>query len=163
MFICFESFEEKSDTFPRVAVPMMFAVGREGSRDPELHDWLNYNGVLDAPVGLAQLRALHEAMREGRYVPSPGACNTVQTVGETIEDGGNCYNWAAVALAALRVLNYPARLSAFGDARDPHEHVVVAAWYAGAWRYLDAKGNQAGSDFLVRPREFERETIYRGA
>jgi hypothetical protein len=100
-------------------------------------------------------------MRAGRYVPSAPGCNTVLTVAEVIEDGGNCYNWAAVALAALHELNYPTRLSAFGDALDPSEHVVVAAWFAGAWRYLDAKGDQDGGDFLVRPSGFARETIYR--
>lgn len=158
MNICYLSFDDKLHVFPRVTVPMIFAAAAEGTNSPALLEWLDQGGVLDAPVGLVQLRALHQLARSGRYVPGPRGCDQILDTSTVIEEGGDCDNWAAVVLAALRTLGYPSRLSAFGDALDPHEHVTAAAWFGGAWRYLDAKPDQGGSDFLVRPPG--RETVY---
>jgi hypothetical protein len=158
--VCYQDHDHKRETFARVTVPSIFAAARAGVAEPALHEWLNFHGVLGAPRGLSQLRALHETARGSRYVPGPRGCDSILDVSTVIDQGGDCDNWAAVLLAAAAAMGYPARLHAFGTARDPHEHVAVAVFWAGAWRYLDAKGDQEGEEFLQRPRGFSQETVY---
>lgn len=159
--VCYSNHAEKRDLFSRVVVPGILVRARAGSRSRILTNWLRANQVTQAPRGMAQLNMLHQAARAGRYVPAPGGCDSLLDVSTVIQSGGDCDNWAAVLLAALLRLNYgPVRLSSFGDATDPHRHVAVSVWWAGGWRYLDAKGDQRGAEFLARPRGFEQETVH---
>lgn len=145
---CYSNAEEKRRKFPAVVIPALFDEAARGAHDRALIQWLAATGVADAPRGLPQLAALHEAARAGLYVPSrPANCDPPQPVDWTLARGGDCDQWAAVILAALRHLGYPASLWTFGDGADNFQHVAAAALWGARWRVMDAKGDARGLDF----------------
>jgi len=157
--ICYVSLGDKRRRFPVETVKMILSGARRAAREDRqrLAQWLDGSGALDLPDrSLEQLAAMHQAARAGRYVPAaPLHCDLARGVGETLDNGGDCDQWAVVLLAALKLLEYPAYLVAGGDASDPYRHVWVRARAGGRWWDLDPKGSQAGMDF-GHSADFER-------
>jgi hypothetical protein len=123
---CYDTPEDKRRLFPAVVIPAIYAEAHAGAQDDTLHFWLANAGIDQFPHGVAQLAALHELARTGRYTPaSPYNCDPIQSVSQTIIEGGDCDQWASVLLAALDVMGYEARLVTFGDELDRFAHVFV--------------------------------------
>lgn len=145
---CYRTPAEKAALFPAVVIPGIFAEARRAEFDPVLHYWLESVGMASTPRGLPQLLLLHALARAGIYKPAwPHNCDPMQPAGETILNGGDCDQWAAVLIAALAVLGYPARVITFGDQADRFRHVATAARWNGTWFFLDPKGDAVGLDF----------------
>lgn len=146
--ICYVDAADKRRRFQAEVIPGIYNEAARSARDPSLAYWLQTSGVADAPAGLAQLVALHDLARAGTYrTPAGFNCDPLQAVAVTIDEGGDCDQWAAVLLAAFAILGYEGRLMTFGDAGDRFQHVAVAAKFGRDWYILDPKGDAAGLEF----------------
>lgn len=145
---CYATFAEKREVFPREVIPALFAMALEAAAVSEqLTSWLSEGALLQYEKGAAQLRALHELARSGRYRKASQPCDLLQPVAVTLAQGAPCSGWAMVLGAALQALDYPWRVGTAGDDTDPFRHVFVQAWHAGRWFTLDCKGSQRGQEF----------------
>lgn len=99
---------------------------------------------LSAPATPAEL---HEWIRAGRYVAEHGPRDHVQDVGQTLAQGGDCEDWAAVELAAAWSRGFGGRLVTAGSTRDHFEHAYVELWDGGRWIPSNPKGNQQGMEY----------------
>jgi len=156
---CYANGPDKRRRFLRETVPAILASARRQARDEEdtLGRWMHERGVLKQANPWDRLGMLHEAARGGRYVETrPRRCDRTKTAADTLAEGGDCDQWAAVILACCNILGIRANLCAFGDdladtEGDPYQHVAVVAEVNSAVAILDPKGNQAGSPFNVWP------------
>ncbi len=143
---CYETPEDKAAKFPTITIPSIFDMARVGR--VSAGEWVLQHNLHMIEQGEIQLEALHELLRRGKYATPAGYnCDYPQSVAVTIAKGGDCDQWASVALAALYVLGYKARLVTFGDKQDRFQHVAVVALWDFKSYLLDAKGDQAGQAF----------------
>lgn len=158
---CYTSLAEKIEVFPRVVIPQVYGYAVAGADDGTLRDWLDHYAIQWIPRGVAQLLCLHYIARQGLYKQArPYNCDPPQLVADTIQNGGDCDQWATVILAALIVMGYPGRLVTFGSDADPFEHVAVGAKAGGAWYFLDPKGDQGGLDFGAMDSNFPNFQVW---
>ncbi len=121
-------------------------------------------GVPFVPA-FANLLALHEWARAGRYVPelddlgNPSRCDDVQAVPKTLAQGGDCDDWAVVILAGAMRAGWQARIVTGGDPQDPARHVWVEIHDGTRWVPLDAKGSQPGRA-LGDVRKWSKSVVY---
>jgi len=138
MLVCYKSYEDKAARW----VPSIgFGIVREAVRGSEaVAAALRLAGVRD-------VRGLHAWLQTGLYVAETGSCDDMQSVATTLLRGGDCEDWAAVALAGLWALGVAGRVVGGGDSVDPYRHVWIEAWTDDGWRALDAKPHQDGYPF----------------
>lgn len=109
-------------------------------------EFLRARGLRLAGSG-ADARDLHRWAQAGRYVDDPGPRDEIRPVAQTLREGGDCEDWAAVLLAALHQAGRPARIVTAGDARDNFLHIYVETLQDGRWQPMDPKGSQSGRAF----------------
>jgi hypothetical protein len=163
----YPSWEAKAQLWPRRVLPQIIQRANEAAQGADwqaLAAWLEAHGLPLPESNSAttqRLAALHEAVRKGRYKSDPNGMDIVYPVAlpkphgaqgasiyPTIEQGGDCDDWAPVILAPLMRWKIPARIVAVGTERDPFAHVFVRARTRdGASYALDPKGNQTGFAF----------------
>lgn len=164
--VCYEDHADKRDRWPRETLPAIFNAARAAvhtlAERQKLTRWMHAHGIATA-------EELHEVVRAAPYVSSKRReCDPIQPVSHTIERGGDCDQWAAVILAALRLLGFESLyLVAVGDALDPYQHACVILHandrgdpQARYWR-LDPKPDQRGVPFNQRSDTYPLEKFFR--
>lgn len=163
----YPTWEAKALLWPRRVLPQIIRRANESAQGEDwrrLAAWLEANGLALPESNAAtveRLAQLHNAVRKGAYKPDPSGLDVVYPVAlakphgaqgvmiaPTIEQGGDCDDWAPVILAPLMRWRLPCRVVAVGTEKDPFAHVFVRARNRdGAYFTLDPKGNQQGYPF----------------
>ncbi len=149
MEFCYTSQADKRRRYPVETVPAILAAAQRGARDLDqrraLVAWMQANNANTA-------EALHDAARAGTYRQSDrDECDPIQEVSETIANGGDCDQWAAVIMAGLRVLGFArVYLVTAGDEADPYRHAAVEFFAGGRMWLCDPKADQTGHPFNTR-------------
>lgn len=157
--VCYRSFEHKRTEYVARTLPAIFSAALDGMQLFRAE-----------PPTLELMRRLHDEVRAMEYAPEAEpkglaqhcdadhkAIDEVQAVARTLGEGGDCEDYAALLLAALWAMGFPAGIETAGDAQDPFQHVRVIASLPGDARtfILDPKPDPAGVDFGERWRAAE--------
>ncbi len=140
--VCYLSLADKARRYVAETIPLVFAQA--------------VNGMAASVTPAPSLAAIHDTIRRGVYVKEDGPCDEVRPVTQTLADGGDCEDWAAVLLSWLMAAGVAALLVTAGDKDDNFRHVYVLAADNTGWHVLDPKGSQKGlpfgreADFAVR-------------
>ena len=155
--ICYASFPDKRQRYQAQTLPVILAEASEpltvAARE-FLARALGNGAVVD------RLRSLHDTVRAARYIDERDAsgdlsnCDHVRGIHETVTQGGDCEDWAAVLLRGCKLIGVPAYAVTSGEHHDPFMHVSVAAIVGNQLYLLDPKGDQQGAPFNVRSERY---------
>lgn len=136
MTVHYASLEDKARRYVAETIPEIFAQAQAamGRR------WF----------AVTTAQELHETLRRGLYLPEQGPKDEVRPVAQTLVQGGDCEDWAAVQLAEFSHMGLPVRLVTAGSPEDNFEHAYVEVEVNGRWLPSDPKGSQQGRALGVR-------------
>lgn len=161
--ICYSSFEDKRQRYQAQTLPAVLA---------EAHEPLTatsrafYAVALGVGQHVDRLRNLHDTVRAARYIAERDVsgdlanCDQVRSIHDTIVNGGDCEDWAAVLLRGCKLIGVPAYIVTSGEHHDPFMHVSVAAVVADRLYLLDPKGDQQGAPFNVRSERYPERRFW---
>jgi len=141
----YQSLADKATRYVNETLPAIFAAAEDG---PNFGNGAGTLALFRLIERVRNLEQLHAAIRGGRYVDETGPKDDVQDLADTLANGGDCEDWAAVLVAACRLLGIRCCVTTSGQAWDNFLHVYVTAQDRdGAWYVLDPKGSGLGADF----------------
>lgn len=156
---CYHDFADKREKYVADVIPAIFT---------HAHRALPLWQAHTIPVANEDtLIRLHERMRELPYIgedeafelskfcPEAKAIDVVQKVEDTLAEGGDCEDFAAVLLSALWAWGIPASLETAGDELDPFRHVRALAAVENRVFILDPRPHELGMDFNERWGSFD--------
>lgn len=159
--ICYSSFRDKRQRYQEQTLPVVLAEAHEPLTATARAFFAQAVGI-GAPSNhpVDRLRNLHDTVRAAAYVAERDGsgelvnCDQVRSIHDTIVNGGDCEDWAAVLLRGCKLVGVPAYIVTSGEHHDPFMHVSVAAIVADRLYLLDPKGDQQGAPFNVRSERY---------